>query len=134
MVKGTKCGERESNDKEMLKLDKIKKTFQEEERGGSGVGADLAAVRRKHSRRCSEGQECGKLKINELAKKTQRTVAKNSAILVKKQSRRSKDISFRLRWTAFTQWSFLQRSCRGCKKGRKRIIRRCAIRRKERTK
>ena len=45
---------RESNDKDILKLDMIKKQCQEEGRRGSGVGAGLVAVRRNLSRRCSE--------------------------------------------------------------------------------
>ena len=48
---------RESNDKDILRLDKIKKQCQEEGRRGSGVGADLAAVRRNLSGRCSERGE-----------------------------------------------------------------------------
>ena len=44
---------RESNDKDILRLDMIKKQCQEEGRRGSGVGADLAAVTRNLSRRCS---------------------------------------------------------------------------------
>ena len=47
---------RESNDKDILKLDMIKKQCQEEGRRGSGVGTDLAAVRNL-SRRCSERGE-----------------------------------------------------------------------------
>ena len=66
---------------------------------------DLAAVRRNHSRRCSEGGKCyEKLKINVQAKRTLSTVLKKLTIQVKAMlcKRRNRAISPRFRWTTLT--------------------------------